>query len=166
MRKHATSVTKLYKRFPKHRRSRRFRGTFEIKSAFCHSSTHCLDALLTLKEGPRAYRQLRSGCPKPTVLEPPANPQMHVQGPFEKQQEGTSAWPACRAIRDLRPHLETQVSLPGPAGDQTGGILHTPAAGVLPAFFWESAETGDWVGRGRRGAGWPATARVPGSGLP
>lgn len=76
-----------------------------------------------------------------TVLESPANPEVQVNGPLEKQQD-TSAWLVCQAIRDLRPHLETQVSLPGPAGDQTTGILHTPAAGVLARLLLGKCRAG------------------------
>lgn len=78
---------------------------------------------------------------------------MQVNGPFEKQQD-TSARLVCQAIRDLRPHLETQVSLPGPAGDQTSGIMHTPACRC--AGPPSSGTVPSWGTRGGGVAGWMA----------
>lgn len=97
---------------------------------------------------------------------------MQVNGPFEKQQD-TSARLVCQAIRDLRPHLETQVSLPGPAGDQTSGIMHTPAcrcagppsSGTVPSWGTRGGGGGWLDGRPPHASSVPPTMRCRRAGI-
>lgn len=152
---------KLYKRFSKPLRSRGFEGIpFHLRSNLLSAIQICTVwngcSSLVKKRVLKDNRWIND--PKPTALSYPANPEMQVNDPFEKQQQ-TRARLVCQATQGTcdrlqSPHPGTLVSQSGPRGDPTRGILYTPAAGVQDCLLLESA------GLGGGGAGWPAAVRI------